>query len=77
MKQIGTKYNEAWNETLIHQPTADELQVSDTESVIPVKELMMLNRQSLADDLDWHDFFSVSFTHHCEILLCMFICFLT
>jgi hypothetical protein len=44
------------------------LQVSDTESVIPVKELMMLNRQSLADDLDWHDFFSVSFTHHCEIL---------
>lgn len=31
MKQIGTKYNEAWNETLIHQPTADELQVSDTE----------------------------------------------
>ncbi len=28
----------------------------------------MLNRQPLADDLDWHDFFSVSFTHHCEIL---------
>lgn len=28
----------------------------------------MLNHQPLADDLDWHDFFSVSFTHHCEIL---------
>lgn len=51
-----------------HPPLADELQVSDTESVIPVKELMMLNRQPLADDLDWHDFFSVRFTHHCEIL---------
>lgn len=61
-------FSRAWNETLIHQRLADELQVSDTESVIPVKELMMLNRQSLADDLDWHDFFSVSFTHHCEIL---------
>ena len=29
---------------------------------------MILNHQPLADDLDWHDFFSVSFTHHCEIL---------
>ena len=57
-------FYEAWNETLIHQPLADELQVSDTENVIPVKELIMLNRQSLADDLDWHYFFSVSFTHH-------------
>lgn len=28
----------------------------------------MLNPQPLADDLDWHDFFSVSFTHHSEIL---------
>lgn len=28
----------------------------------------MLSRQPLADDLDWHDFFSVSFTHHSEIL---------
>ena len=28
----------------------------------------MLNPQPLAEDLVWHDFFSVSFTHHSEIL---------
>ena len=27
-----------------------------------------VNRQPTADDLDWHEFFSLSFTHHMEIL---------
>ena len=27
-----------------------------------------VNRQPTAGDLDWHEFFSLSFTHHMEIL---------
>lgn len=28
----------------------------------------LINRPPLANDLDWHDFLSLSFTHHYEIL---------
>lgn len=27
-----------------------------------------VNRPPMADDLDWHDFFALSFSHHDEIL---------
>ena len=30
--------------------------------------LLNINRQPTAGDLDWHEFFSLSFTHHMEIL---------
>ena len=62
------QFYEAWNKFLIRQPMADELQNVENEEVLPIHALLCVNRQPMTGDLDWHDFFSVSFTHHCEIL---------
>lgn len=47
---------------------ADGLEISDNQVSVLPNELLAVNRQPLAGDLDWHDFLSISFTHHCEIL---------
>lgn len=56
MKQLDTKYNEA---------------VQLIKSAILHNQLeaaKAVNRQPLAGDLDWHEFLSLSFSHHYEIL---------
>ena len=61
-------FYEQWSTSINRQPMADDLQASDNQVIKSSNTLLALNRQPMADDLDWHDFFSISFTHHCEIL---------
>ena len=35
---------------------------------LQANELLSVNRSPLANDLDWHEFMSLSFSHHYEIL---------
>lgn len=62
------QFYESWSLIINRQPTADDLQSSEDKDVLPSNALLQVNRQPMAGDLDWHDFFSISFTHHCEIL---------
>lgn len=62
------QFYELWKDVLNRQPMAGDLQGVDNEEILPAHALLMLNRQPLADDLDVHDFFSISFSHHCEIM---------
>lgn len=62
------QFYEQWKDVLIHQPVAGELQSIDNEETLPTHALLQLNRQPMAGDLDIHDFFSISFSHHCEIM---------
>lgn len=62
------QFYELWKDVLNRQPVAGDLQDVDNENALPVHALLTLNRQPMADDLDIHDFFSISFSHHCEIM---------
>lgn len=62
------QFYELWKDVLNRQPLAGDLQDVDNEEILPTHALLMLNRQPMADDLDVHDFFSISFSHHCEII---------
>lgn len=62
------QFYELWKDVLNRQPMAGDLQGVDNEEIFPTHALLMLNRQPMADDLDVHDFFSISFSHHCEIM---------
>lgn len=62
------QFYELWKDVLNRQPMAGDLQGVDNEEILPTHSLLMLNRQPMADDLDVHDFFSISFSHHCEIM---------
>ncbi|HRM57300.1 MAG TPA: hypothetical protein PLP97_08715 [Prevotella sp.] len=43
---------------------AGELQGVENEDILPIQVLLCLNRSPVAGDLDWHDFLSLSFSHH-------------
>lgn len=62
------QFYEQWCELINRPPMADDLQPTDNDMVLPSKELLMVNRLPMAGDLDWHDFFALSFSHHDEIL---------
>lgn len=62
------QFYELWKDVLNRQPVAGDLQGIDNEESLPTHALLALNRQPMADDLDIHDFFSISFSHHCEIM---------
>lgn len=62
------QFYELWKDVLNRQPMAGDLQGVANEEILPTHALLMLNRQPMADDLDVHDFFSISFSHHCEIM---------
>lgn len=47
---------------------ANDLQTSEKQDVLQANELLSVNRSPLANDLDWHEFMSLSFSHHYEIL---------
>lgn len=44
------------------------MQQADNDGVISIKSLLQVNRQPMAGEFDWHDFFSIGFSHHCEIM---------
>ena len=46
---------------------ANDLQTSEKQDVLQANELLSVNRSPLANDLDWHEFMSLSFSHHYEI----------
>lgn len=62
------QFYEQWNMLTNRQPTAVELQNPDNEYVINTTQLLDINRQPMAGNLDLADFFAISFTHHMEIL---------
>ena len=57
------QFYESWNVAVNRQPTADDLQLTEKEIISPTLTLMNINCQPTAGDLDWHEFFSLSFTH--------------
>lgn len=61
-------FYEEWSKVVNRQPLADDLQDTDNEDVLPVSALLNINCSSVTNDLDWHEFLSISFSHHCEIL---------
>ena len=62
------QFYEQWSVLTIRQPSAGELQNSEEEHLINTTQLLDINRQPLAGDLDLLDFFELGFTHHIEIL---------
>lgn len=54
-------FYENWCPVVNRQPAADDLEIDG-------KMLLMEIRQPIADELDWKEFLSLSFTHHIEIL---------
>ena len=62
------QFYEMWKDVLNCQPVAGYLHGVDNEDTLPTHPLLKLNRQPMADDLDIHDFFSISFSYHCEIM---------
>lgn len=62
------QFYEQWSVLTNRQPTAVELQSVDEEHLINTSQLLDINRQPLAGDLDLFDFFELGFTHHMEIL---------
>ena len=43
---------------------AGELEGVENEDILPIHVLLCLNCSPVAGDLDWHDFLSLSFSHH-------------
>ena len=67
IKKMRSFY-EQWCELVNRPPLADDLQTSENEDISPFNSLLLVNRPPMAVDLDWHDFFTLSFSHHDEIL---------
>ena len=61
-------FYEQWNDIANRPPMADDLQITEDESILPFKSLLLVNRPPMASDFNWHDFFALSFSHHDEIL---------
>ena len=67
IKKMRSFY-EQWCDYINRPPKADDLQMAENEDPLPFNALLSVNRPPLAGDLDWYDFFSLSFSHHDEIL---------
>lgn len=61
-------FYEQWCDFINRPPMADDLQSAENQEPLPYNALLSVNRPPLAGDLDWYDFFSLSFSHHDEIL---------
>lgn len=51
------QFYEQWCNVVNRPPTADDLQTTADETILPFKSLLLANRQPMAGDFDWHDFF--------------------
>jgi predicted nuclease of restriction endonuclease-like (RecB) superfamily len=61
-------FYEQWSNLTNCSPSANELQRTDNKEDIAIAQLLSLNHSPMANDLDLRDFFSLSFSHHYEIL---------
>jgi predicted nuclease of restriction endonuclease-like (RecB) superfamily len=61
-------FYEQWKDLTFRSPTANEIIQSDNQDDIQISQLVDVNRSPSANDLDLRDFFSLSFSHHYEIL---------
>ena len=62
------QFYEQWSMLTNRQPTAVDMQTSENKYVINTTQLLDINRQPMAGDLDLMDFFALGFTLHMEIL---------
>jgi len=57
-------FYEQWSDFINRSPMANDFQLIDSSINIASQELLSLNRSPMANEMDWHDFFSLSFSHH-------------
>ena len=62
------QFYEQWSILTNRQPMAVEMQTSENKEIINTTQLLDINRQPMAGDLDLLDFFALGFTLHMEIL---------
>ena len=62
------QFYEQWSILTNRQPAAVEIQSPENKDVINTTQLLDINRQPMAGDLDLMDFFALGFTLHMEIL---------
>lgn len=62
------QFYEQWSMLTNRQPTAVDMQTPENKDVINTTQLLDINRQPMAGDLDLMDFFALGFTLHMEIL---------
>ena len=62
------QFYEQWSMLINRQPTAVDMQTSENKDVTNTTQLLDINRQPMAGDLDLMDFFALGFTLHMEIL---------
>ena len=62
------QFYEQWSMLTNRQPAAVEMQSSENKDIINTTQLLDINRQPMAGDLDLMDFFALGFTLHMEIL---------
>ena len=62
-------FYEAWSDYFNSVAAATELKLTDNLEVVDALALQNAIRQPLATELNIEEFVSVSFTHHCEILV--------
>lgn len=68
LRNMRTFY-ETWSCYFNSVATATKLKSTDSQDVIDVLALQHAIRQPLATEFNIEDFVSISFTHHCEILV--------
>ena len=68
LKNMRSFY-EAWSDYFNSVAMATELQKADNQEIVDIQALQNVIRQPLATELIIEEFVSVSFTHHCEILV--------
>lgn len=62
------QFYEQWSMLTNRQPVAVEMQSPENKGIINITQLLDINRQPMAGDLDLMDFFALGFTLHMEIL---------
>ena len=68
LKNMRSFY-EAWSDYFNSVAMATELQKADNQEIVDIQALQNVIRHPLATELIIEEFVSVSFTHHCEILV--------
>lgn len=62
------QFYEEWHPFLNRQPTADDLKTMENKNTLQTTALLNPINSPIANGLDWNEFFSISFSHHYEIL---------
>lgn len=62
------QFYEQWHNIINRQPMAGDLKDSENQTLLPIRDLLEVNCPPKAGDFEWHDFFSIGFSLHMEIL---------